>query len=98
MVAVQWQSAFHQEKNRDQPLAGRMFMVNVRQVRSLTPGLSVGAAAAALALMLVLTVVTAGAAHAQSFQVIYTFSGGPDGAQPYAGLTINRGNLYGTTS
>ena len=73
-------------------------MVNVRQVRSLTPGLSVGAAAAALALMFVLTVVTAGAAHAQSFQVIYTFSGGPDGAQPYAGLTINRGNLYGTTS
>ena len=72
-------------------------MLNVRQVRSLTPGLSVGAAAAALALMFVLTVVTAGAAHAQSFQVIYTFSGGPDGAQPYAGLTINRGNLYGTT-
>ncbi len=36
-------------------------------------------------------------AHAQSFQVIHSFSG-TDGGNPAAGLTIDRaGNLYGTT-
>src|SRR5271157_3723140 len=79
-----------------------MCMVNLRQFRSLTRGLSVGATTAVLALAIVfaLTLVTAGAAHAQTFQVLYTFTGGPDGAQPYAGLTIDKGgnNLYGTTS
>ena len=76
-------------------------MGNLRQFRSLTPGLNLGATTAALALAIVfaLTIVTTDAAHAQSFQVIYTFTGGPDGAQPYAGLTMDRGgNLYGTTS
>jgi uncharacterized repeat protein (TIGR03803 family) len=44
----------------------------------------------------VLTLVTAGAAHAQSFQLVHTFSG-PDGARPTAGLTIDAsGKLYGT--
>jgi len=36
---------------------------------------------------------------AQTFNVIHTFSGGADGANPYAGLTVDRaGNLYGTTT
>lgn len=36
-------------------------------------------------------------AQAQSFQLIHTFSGGQDGGNPYAGLTIDKaGNLYGT--
>jgi uncharacterized repeat protein (TIGR03803 family) len=35
---------------------------------------------------------------AWSEQVLYSFSGGNDGAQPYAGVTIGtRGTLYGTT-
>jgi len=78
-----------------------MFMGNLRKFRSFTPGLSLGATSAALALAIVfvLTIVTTDAAHAQTFQVIYNFTGGPDGAQPYAGLTMDRGgNLYGTTS
>ncbi len=30
--------------------------------------------------------------------VLYTFTGTPDGAQPFAGITFDRkGNLYGTT-
>ncbi len=38
-------------------------------------------------------------AQAQTFSVIHTFTGGADGYQPYAGLTIDRGgHLYGTTS
>ena len=38
-------------------------------------------------------------APAQTFHVIHTFTGGPDGYEPYSGLTIDRGGrLYGTTS
>jgi len=38
-------------------------------------------------------------ANAQSFQVLYNFTGGQDGAGPVDGLTIDRGgNLYGTAS
>ena len=38
-------------------------------------------------------------AHAQSFTVLHTFTGGMDGATPYAGLTWDgRSNFYGTAS
>jgi len=37
-------------------------------------------------------------AQAQTFSVIHNFSGGQDGATPYAGLTLDKaGNFYGTT-
>jgi len=37
-------------------------------------------------------------APAQNFKVIYNFTGGLDGANPWAGLTMDRaGNFYGTT-
>jgi len=37
--------------------------------------------------------------EAQTFTVLHTFTGGADGSQPVAGLTMDRGgNLYGTTS
>ena len=75
-------------------------MANSRQFRSLTEGLSVGAAtgAVAVAIVFMLTLVTSPAAQAQTFSVIHTFTGGQDGGWPYAGLTIDKsGNLYGTT-
>ncbi len=69
-------------------------MANVGRFRSLR----VNAATAALAIVFGLTVVGTNAAQAQNFNLLYTFTGGLDGAQPYAGLTIDRfGNLYGTT-
>jgi uncharacterized repeat protein (TIGR03803 family) len=38
-----------------------------------------------------------GIAQAQTFNVIHNFTGGQDGGNPHAGLTIDRGgNLYGT--
>ncbi len=38
-------------------------------------------------------------ATAQTFTVLHTFSGGKDGAYPYAGLAIDKkGNLYGTAN
>jgi len=41
----------------------------------------------------------AAAAQAETLSVLHTFSGGRDGATPYAGLTMDRaGNLYGTAS
>ncbi len=36
-------------------------------------------------------------AHAQTFHVLHTFSGGGDGGTPSAGLTIGGGSFYGTT-
>jgi uncharacterized repeat protein (TIGR03803 family) len=35
-------------------------------------------------------------AKAQTYTVLHNFTGGQDGANPYAGLTINGANLYGT--
>ncbi len=41
---------------------------------------------------------TAQPAQAQTYQVIHNFTGGPDGGDPIAGLTMDAaGNLYGTT-
>jgi hypothetical protein len=55
-------------------------------------------AALAIAIIFALTVVLPQSAQAQTYQVLYTFTGGADGAYPYAGLTMDRvGNLYGTT-
>jgi uncharacterized repeat protein (TIGR03803 family) len=45
-----------------------------------------------------LALVTTPIAQAQSFKVIYPFTGGLDGANPFAGLTMDKaGSLYGTT-
>ncbi len=53
-------------------------------------------AAIALIILLGLTLVSA---QAQTFTVLHTFSGGSDGANPLAGLTMDHaGNLYGTAS
>ena len=50
-------------------------------------------ASAVLALM-----IAGSSLHAQTFTVLHNFTGGGDGARPYAGLTIDAaGNLYGTT-
>ncbi len=72
-------------------------MANLR-LQSLTLGLRAGVATGALALAMVLTLVASPAAQAQTFNVIYTFGGGDDGAGPFAGLTMDKGGkLYGTT-
>jgi len=41
---------------------------------------------------------TVSAAHAQTFNLLHTFTGGQDGGNPGSGLTMDaHGNLYGTT-
>jgi uncharacterized repeat protein (TIGR03803 family) len=59
-------------------------------------------AAATLAVLLCALMVSASAslpARAQSFQLIYAFSGANDGGYPLAGLAMDAaGNLYGTSS
>src|SRR5581483_7073921 len=38
-------------------------------------------------------------AQAQTFSVLHAFTGGSDGANPYAGVTLDQsGNLYGNTT
>jgi uncharacterized repeat protein (TIGR03803 family) len=64
-------------------------------------GLSFRAASAALALLVVLGIGVAAtpSAQAQTFTVLYNFTGLPDGASPQAGLVRDAaGNLYGTTA
>jgi uncharacterized repeat protein (TIGR03803 family) len=59
---------------------------------------SLRAAAFALALICTLTTVAVQPTQAQTFTVLHNFTGGGDGGNPYAGLTVDRaGNLYGTT-
>ncbi len=50
-----------------------------------------------LAVFSALLVLAASPALAQTEQVLYSFAGTPDGANPYAGLVLHNGNLYGTT-
>src|ERR1035438_2540248 len=69
--------------------------------RNLIFGVRSIAARAALAMAIVsaLTGVLTQSAQAQTYTVIYNFTGAQDGAFPEAGVTLDRGgNLYGTTS
>jgi len=53
----------------------------------------------ALVVLLTLATGAVGPAQAQTFTVLYNFTGSPDGANPYAGLLQDTaGNLYGTTT
>ncbi len=67
---------------------------------SLTQIISRAATAAlAMPIMFVLAVVLTQPSPAQTFKVLYNFTGGADGASPMAGLTMDAaGNFYGTTS
>jgi uncharacterized repeat protein (TIGR03803 family) len=52
---------------------------------------------AGLTLVLALAAVATQPTQAQTFKLLYNFTGGEDGAVPYTGLTIDRaGNFYGT--
>jgi uncharacterized repeat protein (TIGR03803 family) len=53
----------------------------------------------ALVTLCALTMVATQPAGAQTYKVLYNFTGGGDGANPYAGLTMDgAGNLYGTAA
>jgi uncharacterized repeat protein (TIGR03803 family) len=57
-----------------------------------------GSIALPIAIVLVSAVFAARSAQAQTFTVLYAFTGGADGASPWAGLIRDgAGNLYGTT-
>jgi uncharacterized repeat protein (TIGR03803 family) len=61
--------------------------------------LRTGPAALASAVVFALAIIATPIAQAQTFTVIHTFTDGGDGAQPYAGLTMDAaGNLYGTAN
>lgn len=57
----------------------------------------VSAFAIAFAIVFALTLLTTPAIEAQTFSVLHNFTGGTDGANPYAGVTVGPGGvLYGT--
>jgi len=63
-------------------------------LRAVTRGLLL---ASALAIPFGLMILPSSPAQAQTFSVIYAFTGGIDGCTPWAGVTIRAGSLYGTT-
>lgn len=72
-------------------------MTNPTQNLRMILGRNLHFLAFALALACALTVVTSQSAQAQTYTVLHNFAGGQDGAEPYAGFTMDRGgNLYGT--
>ena len=82
-------------------LTARAVMANpARQHRGRTSTTVLRATSVALVLVVVLGVggVAAQAAHGQTFTVLYSFKGYPDGASPHGALLRDaEGNLYGTT-
>ena len=82
-------------------------MLHHRRFPNVVFGASLRPESAALAIMVLLLfllfvflfmTLTAPPVQAQTFKVIYNFTGGQDGAVPYTGLTMDQaGNFYGTT-
>ncbi len=57
----------------------------------------VNRSAAVVTLLAIISVLSVTVAQAQTFSVLHSFTGGTDGAAPYAGVTLGRtGVLYGT--
>jgi uncharacterized repeat protein (TIGR03803 family) len=81
-------------------LPRRIIMARKREDRITTFGTSSRSPVTVLiATLVVLAVIASEPAQAQTFRVLYSFTGGQDGAAPLDGLTIDRyGNLYGTAS
>jgi len=70
-----------------------MRLISIYKMRRCT-----ASAAPAIALVLLIALTATRPAQAQTFTLIYTFSGAPDGAYPVAGLVQDAaGSLYGTT-
>jgi uncharacterized repeat protein (TIGR03803 family) len=60
---------------------------------------SAAGVALALAILAVLMVVAVPSVQAQTFNLLYSFTGSPDGATPYGGVVLNTsGALFGTTT
>ncbi len=71
-------------------------MISHKQGRGWTVGIDLGVTLAALGLAL-LMIVLATQLPAQTLTVLHSFTNGRDGANPFAGLTMDAGgNLYGT--
>jgi len=75
-------------------------MMSKRQLQQWMSGLTPQTLPAVLALTfaLVFASLLTPPVHAQTYTVLYTFTGGADGGYPYAGVIFDQaGNLYGTT-
>ncbi len=73
-------------------------MIKKRQYRQWLLQINSRGTHVALASILALTLAATTAAQAQTYTVLYSFTGGADGAYPYGGVILDKaGNLYGTT-
>jgi uncharacterized repeat protein (TIGR03803 family) len=68
-------------------------------IRSESASASASSAVAFAFMLVLLALFATQSARAQTFSVLYSFTGSPDGAYPFAGLVRDaKGNLYGTTN
>ena len=82
--------------NKEQTIDGQT--ISLRKLR-FNVSSYVGRFAMAFAVVFAMTLFTTHAMQAQTFSVLHYFSGGGDGASPYAGVTVGpSGVLYGTAS
>src|SRR5271167_2083709 len=76
-----------------------IIMANRERQRIFSTSLRAANSALACAIVFLLAVAITPAAQAQTYTIIHNFTGGADGADPDAGLTIDKtGNFYGTAA
>ena len=73
-------------------------MTRQKQIEAWSFEINRGTAAAVLTIGFMLAVAISQPLQAQTFTVVHAFTGGGDGGDPMAGLTVDAaGNFYGTT-
>lgn len=80
-----------------EPNSGKKLVVGELMAQDVRPIRSAKATRSGIMMLAALLLLAAPLIQAQTEAVLYNFTGTPDGANPTSRLTLNNGNLYGTT-